>query len=149
MAVAIYAQISRPNRVPSRGPNQGRANEESILVVMNTAVIVVHCGDALDRVAGLLREEWNVTSALLHGGHSSVCALGTPPGDSAGWSVGLRHPWDAEKRLGVVQLRDRALGTSPATIVYFVNQQFNPADPDERRLPWDILGADFWQMTPG
>ena len=23
------------------------------------------------------------------------------------------------------------------------------SDPDERRLPWDIVGADFWQMTPG
>jgi dTDP-4-dehydrorhamnose 3,5-epimerase len=41
------------------------------------------------------------------------------------------------------------LGTAPATIVYFVNQQFNLADPDERRVPWDILGADFWEPTPG
>lgn len=41
------------------------------------------------------------------------------------------------------------IATTPTTIVYFVNQQFNLADPDERRLPWDILGAAFWQMTPG
>jgi len=41
------------------------------------------------------------------------------------------------------------LWSTPSTIVYFVNQQFNLADPDERRLPWDVLGADFWQMTPG
>ena len=41
------------------------------------------------------------------------------------------------------------IGTAPSTILYFVNQQFNLADPDERRLPWDVLGADFWQMTPG
>jgi dTDP-4-dehydrorhamnose 3,5-epimerase len=41
------------------------------------------------------------------------------------------------------------IGTTPSTIVYFVNQQFNLSDPDERRLPWDVLGADFWQMTPG
>ncbi len=26
---------------------------------------------------------------------------------------------------------------------------FDLQDPDERRLPWDIVGADFWQMTPG
>ena len=37
----------------------------------------------------------------------------------------------------------------PATILYYVSQQFDLNDPDERRLPWDILGADFWQMTPG
>ncbi len=41
------------------------------------------------------------------------------------------------------------IGAVPSTIVYYVNQQFNLADPDERRLPWNILGEDFWQMTPG
>ena len=41
------------------------------------------------------------------------------------------------------------IGAAPATILYYVNQHFDLADPDERRLPWDILGADFWQMTPG
>jgi FAD:protein FMN transferase len=72
-------------------------------------------GYALDCVAALLRGEWNLTSGLLHGGHSSVYAIGNAPGDRAGWSVGLRHPWDPEKRLGVVRLCDRALGTSAAT----------------------------------
>ena len=37
----------------------------------------------------------------------------------------------------------------PATILYYVSQQFDLNDPDERRLPWDLLGADFWQMTMG
>ena len=41
------------------------------------------------------------------------------------------------------------IGTVPATILYFVNRQFNLNDPDERRLPWDMLGVDFWRMTPG
>lgn len=41
------------------------------------------------------------------------------------------------------------IGTEPARIIYFVNQQFNIEDPDERRLPWDIAGADFWEMVPG
>jgi dTDP-4-dehydrorhamnose 3,5-epimerase-like enzyme len=36
-----------------------------------------------------------------------------------------------------------------STIVYFVNQHFNLQDADEQRLPWDILGKDFWQMTMG
>jgi len=41
------------------------------------------------------------------------------------------------------------IGLEPATILYYVNQHFNLDDPDERRLPWDILGADFWQITQG
>lgn len=32
-------------------------------------------------------------------------------------------------------------------LFYFVNQQFNLENPDERRIPWDTLGADFWE-TP-
>lgn len=41
------------------------------------------------------------------------------------------------------------IGTQPATILYYVNQRFDLNDPDERRLPWDIVGADFWAITPG
>jgi len=31
-----------------------------------------------------------------------------------------------------------------ANVYYFVNNQFNPADPDEQRLKWDAAGAEFW-----
>lgn len=31
-----------------------------------------------------------------------------------------------------------------ANVYYFVNNQFNPASPDEHRLPWDAAGAEFW-----
>jgi thiamine biosynthesis lipoprotein len=72
-------------------------------------------GYALDRAAALLREEYGAVSALLHGGHSSVYAIGTEPGDRRGWTVGLRHPWEPGRRLALVRLRDRALGTSAAT----------------------------------
>lgn len=29
-------------------------------------------------------------------------------------------------------------------LFYLVNQRFNISDPDEKRLKWDSLGADFW-----
>jgi dTDP-4-dehydrorhamnose 3,5-epimerase len=29
-------------------------------------------------------------------------------------------------------------------LFYFVSNQFDAKNPDERRLPWDSLGADFW-----
>ena len=41
------------------------------------------------------------------------------------------------------------LGLLPATILYYVNQHFDISDPDERRLPHDLLGDSFWRMTPG
>jgi thiamine biosynthesis lipoprotein len=72
-------------------------------------------GYALDRAAGLLRRRWSVRSGLLHGGHSSILALGSEPGRSDGWAVGVKHPWAQERRLGTVRVRDRALATSAAT----------------------------------
>lgn len=30
-------------------------------------------------------------------------------------------------------------------MLYFVNQQFNSKDPDEGRISWDAMGADFWK----
>lgn len=33
---------------------------------------------------------------------------------------------------------------SSLDLYVFVNQQFNIKDPDERRLPWDSLGKEFW-----
>jgi thiamine biosynthesis lipoprotein len=72
-------------------------------------------GHALDEAARLLRSGWNVGSALLHGGLSSVLAVGGQPGKARGWEVGLTHPWEPERRLGLVHLKDRALATSAAT----------------------------------
>jgi thiamine biosynthesis lipoprotein len=72
-------------------------------------------GYALDCAAELLRRDYAITSALLHGGHSSVYAIGTGPGDERGWPVGITHPWDPERRLAIVHLKDRGLGTSAAT----------------------------------
>lgn len=37
----------------------------------------------------------------------------------------------------------------PASMIYFVNQCFDPNQPDEMRLPWDTLGADFWEIRKG
>lgn len=34
-------------------------------------------------------------------------------------------------------------------IIYFSSNTFNIEKPDENRLPWDILGADFWNIGKG
>lgn len=41
------------------------------------------------------------------------------------------------------------LSPRPASIIYFANSTFDAADPDEHRLPYDVLGADFWTVIPG
>ncbi len=64
-------------------------------------------GHALDHAAQVLREV-GVTSALLHGGTSSVVAIGGPPGE-VGWKVALAGSGNPPT---VVTLTDQALGTS-------------------------------------
>lgn len=34
-------------------------------------------------------------------------------------------------------------------LFYMTNQQFNPQDPDEQRLPWDAFGAEVWEVVKG
>ncbi|HSD98875.1 MAG TPA: dTDP-4-dehydrorhamnose 3,5-epimerase family protein [Patescibacteria group bacterium] len=36
---------------------------------------------------------------------------------------------------------------NPATVIYFVSEQFDIKNPDEMRLPWDSLGEKFWEIT--
>lgn len=47
-------------------------------------------GYALERAAELLIEA-GVTSAILHGGTSTVCAIGAPP-DAEAWKIAIPHP---------------------------------------------------------
>jgi len=67
-------------------------------------------GHALDLAARALRAA-GVARALLHGGTSSVAALGAPPGATA-WRVALRHPADGTRTLATVELRDLSLSVS-------------------------------------
>ena len=84
-------------------------------------------GYALERAVELLRDA-GVTSALLHGGTSTVCAIGAPP-DADAWKIAVPHPDFAEqtisicrsgpddapgaaKLLAVVPLRDEAMSVS-------------------------------------
>jgi thiamine biosynthesis lipoprotein len=96
-------------------------------------------GYALDRVAELLREEWKTREGLLHGGYSSVYAMGSPPGER-GWSIGIRHPWDHERRLALVYLRDRALGTSAATFQYLEHNGRKLGHVLDPRSGWPASG---------
>jgi thiamine biosynthesis lipoprotein len=72
-------------------------------------------GYALDLAIGVLREH-GVTSALLHGGTSSVQAVGESP-EGGPWRVAIEQPYAnavraGERVLTIVELRDQALGVS-------------------------------------
>jgi dTDP-4-dehydrorhamnose 3,5-epimerase len=41
------------------------------------------------------------------------------------------------------------MSSRPASIIYFTNSAFDANEPDEHRLPYDLLGADFWTIRPG
>lgn len=71
-------------------------------------------GYALDRVAAMARGR--VRAALLSAGSSSIRAIG---GVDGGWTVGVRHPVDKERRLAVARLRDAALSTSGSEEQFF------------------------------
>jgi thiamine biosynthesis lipoprotein len=70
-------------------------------------------GYAIDRAVDVIRDHWWPTTALVHGGRSSLYALGSPPGRFGDrWEIAVRNPLRPESPLGVVRLRNRGLGTS-------------------------------------
>ncbi len=79
-------------------------------------------GWALDRGLEVLVAA-GVPSVLVHGGQSSVRAMGTQgpslPG-RAGWKVGLRHPLRPTRRLAMITLINCALGTSGSGTQFFI-----------------------------
>jgi FAD:protein FMN transferase len=78
-------------------------------------------GYAIDRVVELIRAYPWPTSGLVHGGRSSLYAIGSPPGRFGGrWEVALHNPFEPESPLGLFFLRNRALGTSGAAFQQFV-----------------------------
>ena len=77
-------------------------------------------GYAIDRAARLIGAHWWPTSALVHGGHSSLFALGSPPGRFGGrWEIAVRNPFAPESPLGIVRLRNRGMGTSGTSFQQF------------------------------
>jgi len=79
-------------------------------------------GYALDQVVRLVHRRWQVKDLLIHGGHSSVFARGHEPGSTHGWSIGLLDPEDRTKRLAVLGLHNRGLGTSASAQQHFVHE---------------------------
>ena len=67
-------------------------------------------GYAIECAVESLREN-QVSSALLHGGTSTACAIGTPPGEAA-WRVAIRNPAEQGRKMRTVDLCDSSLSVS-------------------------------------
>ncbi len=67
-------------------------------------------GYAIEQAVEILRE-CGVESALIHGGTSTIYAIGTPPGQDA-WRVAIRNPSDDGAPVDLVDLRNCALSVS-------------------------------------
>ncbi len=67
-------------------------------------------GYAIDQVVELLRD-MEIPGALIHGGTSSVAALGCAP-DGEAYSVAIQHPADPEELIDVVKLTDASVSVS-------------------------------------
>lgn len=74
-------------------------------------------GYAVDRVAESLRAD-GVRNALVHAGHSSICALGSPPWGGR-WVVSIRHPEGGGRCVARVHLRDQSMSTSGSGEQFF------------------------------
>jgi thiamine biosynthesis lipoprotein len=127
--------VRGPRRVPDpetladararTGSNHLILDPQRQTVAFDRPGIVINLGSigkgyAIDRAARVLRDHWWPTSALVHGGQSSLYALGSPPGTLGGrWEVALRNPARPEHPLGTIRLRNRGLGTSGAAFQQF------------------------------
>jgi thiamine biosynthesis lipoprotein len=127
--------VRGPRRVPDpevldaarqrSGQHRVRLDARARSVAFDRPGIVLNLGSigkgyAIDRAAAVIRDHWWPTPALVHGGQSSLYALGSPPGRLGGrWEVSLRNPFRAGSPLGIVRLRNRGLGTSGSSFQQF------------------------------
>jgi thiamine biosynthesis lipoprotein len=98
-------------------------------------------GYALDRAAAQMRVA-GLPTALLTAGASSVLALGDGP-DGTGFLVGLRDPFDHDRRLGSVRLRNAAMGVSGTGEQNFVVDGRRYGHILDARTGWPVVDRAY------
>jgi thiamine biosynthesis lipoprotein len=67
--------------------------------------------------------------------------MGNQPGQRHGWPVGILHPQQQERRLAIIHLRNRALGTSAATFQHLQYQGRKLGHILDPRSGWPAEGV--------
>jgi FAD:protein FMN transferase len=98
-------------------------------------------GFALDCAADLLRQA-HVADFAFHGGKSSILCCGSQDahGSVDGWRIAVRHPEQSERILGMLTLRDQALGTSGPANQFFYFQGKRYGHIIDPRTGWPADG---------
>jgi thiamine biosynthesis lipoprotein len=97
-------------------------------------------GYAIDRGLHVIRTEYGIGSALMHGGQSSMKGIGAPHGEPRGWTVAIGDPLRPGRTVARVRLRDRALGTSGADHQFFVEGGRRYGHVLDPRTGWPARG---------
>jgi len=90
-------------------------NEEDCAVGVHTDTVKIDLGGigkgfAVDQMIAILRD-WDIASALVHGGQSSIYAYGSGQADK-GWPVTISNPKNPDKIVEILHLRNQALSGS-------------------------------------
>jgi thiamine biosynthesis lipoprotein len=151
--VKTWGFFRRQGRVPSQaeltavreriGMQHVRLDIERQTVLFERQGLEINLGSigkgyALDRTAALLRP--TVRQALLHGGHSSILALGDEAPGKSGWAIGLLDPEQPSCRRAVIRLRDRGMATSAITYQHFTHDDRKLGHLLDPRTAWPAEG---------
>ncbi len=101
-------------------------------------------GYAIDRALALIQAEHGAGCVLMHGGKSSIRAIGTPPGETGGWKIAIADPFKEGRAIASVRLNNRALGTSGAAHQFFIHngrRYGHVLDPRTGRPAHQVAGA--------
>jgi FAD:protein FMN transferase len=75
-------------------------------------------GYAVDRMVDILKRK-GIGIALVAGSGSSIYGMGSPPSSPQGWPVDIRDPWNHEKTVTTVYLKDMSMSTSGSYEKFF------------------------------
>jgi len=112
-------------------------------------------GYAVDRMAALLRD-WSIDAALIHGGYSSVLAIGEPQG-TKGWPVTLSYPGNHRRTIAHFDLQNRAISGSGLQKGQHIIDPRSGQPVKSKRAAWslaptaaiaDALSTALMVMTP-
>lgn len=95
-------------------------------------------GYAVDQAVQHLQTE-GVVDALVHGGHSSVMAMGSHR-DLHGWPVGIKNPLFTEERYATILLQNQAMSTSGSNVQFFRHDGRRYGHQLDPRTGWPAAG---------